>query len=464
MSPQNLSAGYFRAKKSHILALSGVLILTIAWVDWRILLDVSVGFLYVFPIALAAPLLDRLQIGLLALMCMVLREQFSSTPHAPELITRSILVMMAFAGPGLFIRELARNRDLVIQHQTRLRKQAEEHSQALIESSLAAIVSVDAAGKILMANEAAHQLFGAQGGILSGRQIAGLLPVPNLFSAGSVGQGSRRMVECTARRLDGETFFAQAWISTYTGQAGPYATAIVFNASEELRDREESRLRQLLMSSRVVMGAAWHEVRNYCAAIGVLQASLARIPELAATKQVGALGTLVEGLRKLVSAELRNEGGDRTEAVDLRSVLSELRIIIEPSFQEINASVGWQIPENLPKVQVDASGLLQAFLNVTQNARRALTQVEKRSMSVICAARNRRVSVEFRNTGPRIPDPSRLFEPFQKGADVTGLGLYISRAIVRAFEGDLRYVPTSDGCSFVVELEVAETTNTKGIK
>lgn len=457
MSPQNLSAGYFRAKKSHILALAGVLILTIAWVDWRILLDVSVGFLYVFPIALAAPLLNRIQIGLLALMCMILREQFSSTPHAPELITRSILVMLAFAGTGLFIRELARNRDLVIQHQTRLREQAEERSQMLIESSLAAIVSVDAAGRIVMANEAAHQLFGATGTHLIGRALEDLLPVPTLFPASAPGQGSRRMVECTARRLDGETFFAQAWISTYTGQAGAHATAIIFNASEELRDREQGRLRQLLMSSRVVMGAAWHEVRNYCAAIGVLQATLTRIPELAATKQVSALGSLVEGLRRLVSAELRSEGGDRTEAVDLRSVLSELRIIIEPSFQEVNACITWQIPDDLPKVLVDASGLLQAFLNVTQNARRALAQVDKRSMVVACTARNRRVSVEFRNSGPKIPDPSRLFEPFQKGADVTGLGLYISRAIVRSFEGDLRYVPTADGCSFVVELEAAET-------
>ncbi|HZT31122.1 MAG TPA: ATP-binding protein [Bryobacteraceae bacterium] len=455
MRLHSLSAGFLRAKPAHVLALAGVLILLIAWVDWRILTDASVGFLYVFPIALAAPLLTRWQIGVLALLCTVLREQFSSLPRAPELLPRSFLVILAFAGTGLFIRESARMRDLVIQNQVRLRQQAEEQSRMLIESSLAAIVSVDAEGKVVLANEAAHHLFAAADQTLTGRALEDLLPGANVFPSFAAGQGSRRMVECTARRLDGETFFAQAWISTYASQGGARATAIIFNASDELRDREQSRLRQLLMSSRVMMGAAWHEVRNYCAAIGVLQASLARNPELAATRQVSALGTLVEGLRRLVSSELRSEGGDHLEEVDLHAVLSELRIIIEPSFQEIGAAITWSVPDSLPKVMADSSGLLQTFLNVTQNARRALAQVGERRMAVTCSARDRRVSVEIHNNGPRIADPSRLFEPFQKGADVTGLGLYISRAIVRAFHGDLRYLPTQEGCSFLVELLAA---------
>jgi PAS domain S-box-containing protein len=458
MMPHDLSESYFRAGKSRLLALAGVMILLIAWVDWRIFPDLSVGFLYAFPIALAAPLLNRVQIGVLALSCMVLREQFDSS-HAPEVLTRSFLVFLAFAGTGLFIRELARNRDLVIQHQTRLRRQAEEHSQMLIESSLAAIVSVDAAGKIVMANEAAHHLFGSAEQTLIGRSIYDFLTVPTLFASSMAGQRSRHMLECTARRADGETFFAQAWVSNFSSQSGPRATAIIFNASDELRDREQGRLQQLLMSSRVMMGAAWHEVRNYCAAIGVLQAGLSRVPGLAGAKQVSALGSLVEGLRKLVSAELRPGEGGKFEPVDLQSVLSELRIIIEPSFQEINASVSWEVPASLPRVRADSAGLLQVFLNVTQNASRALRKVEKREMWVTASSRNGRVTVEIRNSGPRIADPERLFEAFQKGADVMGLGLYISRAIVRAFEGNLRHVPTPEGCAFAVELPAAGEQN-----
>jgi hypothetical protein len=35
--------------------------------------------------------------------------------------------------------------------------------------------------------------------------------------------------------------------------------------------------------------------------------------------------------------------------------------------------------------------------------------------------------------------------------------LYVSRAVIRSYGGDLRYEPTSTGCRFVVELQVVLT-------
>ena len=49
----------------------------------------------------------------------------------------------------------------------------------------------------------------------------------------------------------------------------------------------------------------------------------------------------------------------------------------------------------------------------------------------------------------------KLFQPLQKGAEATGLGLFLSRAFMRSFGGDLRYDPQAPGCSFVVELAAA---------
>ena len=60
--------------------------------------------------------------------------------------------------------------------------------------------------------------------------------------------------------------------------------------------------------------------------------------------------------------------------------------------------------------------------------------------------------VRVRDTGHGIPNPERLFQPFQEGAEATGLGLYLSRAFVRTFNGDLRYEPEPAGCCFAVDL------------
>ena len=45
-----------------------------------------------------------------------------------------------------------------------------------------------------------------------------------------------------------------------------------------------------------------------------------------------------------------------------------------------------------------------------------------------------------------------LFRPFQRGAESTGLGLYMSRAIMRSFGGELLYEPRERGCCFAIVL------------
>ena len=66
------------------------------------------------------------------------------------------------------------------------------------------------------------------------------------------------------------------------------------------------------------------------------------------------------------------------------------------------------------------------------------------------------VVVRFRDTGHGVPASAKLFEPFQTGTDSAGLGLYISRAILRASGGDLRCEPQREGSCFVVELWPSE--------
>ena len=64
-----------------------------------------------------------------------------------------------------------------------------------------------------------------------------------------------------------------------------------------------------------------------------------------------------------------------------------------------------------------------------------------------------RVVVRFHNNGPGIAEPEHLFQAFQAGAEGSGLGLYVSRAILRSFSGNLSYEPAPEGCCFRVELE-----------
>jgi len=62
------------------------------------------------------------------------------------------------------------------------------------------------------------------------------------------------------------------------------------------------------------------------------------------------------------------------------------------------------------------------------------------------------VLVRFRDSGPGVAHPEDLFRPFQAGAHSFGLGLYVSRAILRSQGGGLRYEPQTGGSCFTVEL------------
>jgi two-component system sensor kinase FixL len=59
------------------------------------------------------------------------------------------------------------------------------------------------------------------------------------------------------------------------------------------------------------------------------------------------------------------------------------------------------------------------------------------------------------DNGPGIALTENLFQPLQKGADSTGLGLFLSRALMRSVRGDLRHDPQVSGCCFVIELAMA---------
>jgi signal transduction histidine kinase len=78
-------------------------------------------------------------------------------------------------------------------------------------------------------------------------------------------------------------------------------------------------------------------------------------------------------------------------------------------------------------------------------------------IEVSAAAEPGSVSIRFTDNGPGIPGGQKLFQPLQKDADASGLGLYLSRAFMRSFRGDLRHDSRRSGCSFVLELMEHET-------
>jgi signal transduction histidine kinase len=462
-------AALLNARKSRVLPLVGGMVVLIALADRAVGNQMSLGVLYVLPMMLSAAALGPVQIGVLAILCSALRSWFDlPSPHL-EMLLRFIFALISYSACGLVVRALIRNRQSAIEHLNRisreqaLRREAEEQLKILAEGSPAAILTVAEDGRVIAANQAASSMFAlAEGESLRGRAIGRYLPVlADALEIGLESGGLKTAAQSQGRRDNGEIFLANTWFSSYSVDEGKRVAAIIVDSSEEMREQEEENLRQLLRSNLIAASAVSHEVRNLCSAISVVSVNLREKHGIPADEEFQALESLVRGLEKVAAIGLRRKdpfsddpGDDEVQELVLQSVLDDLRIIIEPEWRETDGSVHWHCPSVSPKILADRHGLLQVFLNLAQNSHRAVQAGERRELHISVEADERRAMVRFHDSGPGIAFPELLFQPFQPGADGTGLGLYISRAVMRGYGGDLRYEPRSDGSCFAVELQL----------
>jgi two-component system, LuxR family, sensor kinase FixL len=452
-----LSSIYSQANRQRFLVAAAILIVVIAVVDWQTKPFISIGFLYLFPILLVAGFLPRWQIIFVALVCAVLQELFSELP-SNEAITRLVMASAGFVGTGLFVSEIIRNRQAALNHlkevetQISLRKEIEEQLQVLVESSPVAIVTIASSGAVLLANEASQSLLAPGGATIVGQPIGEFLPALQVAVQTQRSRQFRTELRCRGKRKNGEAFLAAVWFSSYTTIRGPRLAAIIVDLSEDLRDREDLSLDHLLKNTAILMSAIAHEIRNLSGAILVVYKNLSRLPGLQSNEDFRALGTLIEGLGKLSAMELRPVVGQNLAAIELSSVLDELRVLLEPSYREAGIEVVWQLQDDLPLVNGDRYGLAQVFLNLSLNSHRAMETTKKKQLTISASLESDSVVIRFEDTGKGISTPDGLFKPFQQGADATGLGLYVSRAILRSFAGELIFEPRPEGCCFAVKL------------
>ncbi len=449
---------YSPANRRRLLIVAALMVVVVAALDWWTKPYVSLGFLYLFPIMLAGGFLSRTQTVSFSLLCAFLQEEFSNLPSG-DAWPRLIFSSAGFIGTGLFISELLRNRSMVLEHlnevetQVRARREAEEQLQVLVESSPAAIITLDAAGNILLANEAAQEMLASGGPCLRGQNTSAYLPALYAAVHSTSWKNFRTTLQCKGHRSNGEVFLAGVWFSTYSSASGTRLAAIFVDLSEELRSREDLNLDYLLTNTKILMSAVSHEIRNLCGAALVVHNNLTKVSELRGNADFEALGTLIHGLEQISAMELRGATEQRRTAIELTSVLDELRVLIDTIGHEHDITMQWEETGPVPLVWADRYGLMQVFLNLVKNSIRAMESVETKRLTITPTVYRETVAVRFQDTGVGIADPVNLFRPFQKGAQGSGLGLYVSRALVKSCGGELIYEHRERGCCFAVVLE-----------
>jgi signal transduction histidine kinase/pSer/pThr/pTyr-binding forkhead associated (FHA) protein len=131
------------------------------------------------------------------------------------------------------------------------------------------------------------------------------------------------------------------------------------------------------------------------------------------------------------------------EETDLNQLVRDVLELLTGRAEQVGAKVETRLDQSLPPVHVDPEGIHQALLNVISNAFDAVEDRDKPYVGVATTHDTDegwvRVLIVDNGTGIPADKLADIFKPFvsTKGSKGTGLGLAVSRKILREHGGDM---------------------------
>jgi two-component system sensor kinase FixL len=377
--------------------------------------------------------------------------------------------------------------DVTVQQETAdALRQRDEQYEVTLERAPLGIVSSNANGRIIEANAAAARILGMSQLDLIGRKAI-------RFFAPDERRGALRMLQHLTR---GEVASSDSthYIRLDSGEERIVKTnnAVVHDRHGRIdkivavfQDITESRAQELEIQQQreriahigrlgtlgeMAAGLA-HELNQPLAAISSfargakrfldkpdtpiaeVQRAIERIDE-----QAHRAGEVIRRMRAMAKGE-----SHAMSRVDCNAIIQDLMPLIEIDTRDSDTNLRLDLAIGLPEVSADTVQIQQVVLNLVRNAIDAMIEDASapRNMTIRTRADEGFVHLSVIDSGPGVPAAIEqdLFNPFfSTKKSGMGMGLAISRSIIAAHKGTIRYHrEPADKSSFTVSLPVAKS-------
>ncbi len=333
-----------------------------------------------------------------------------------------------------------------------------ERARLYFESAASGLLVLDRDGKILEVNPKALELFGySSSSELVGQPIEALVPEglrtrdymsrPVYFQASAArSAGPGQATDPKGRKKNGFEFPIEVAVSSIGEAQDSQVFCSISDISERVQVQREARRAEMLSTLGAIAAGVAHDLNNPLAIIAsraeLMLANGGPMPESlrgdleVINRHAMRASRIAQDLLSLARQRPRAQ-----KAINMAELVDRVLLLVQGQLRNEGISVYREFDTSLPPVSGDTVALEQVLMNLLLNARDAMPSggsITIRGGHAI--ERSGWVRIVVADTGSGISSDSlaRIFEPaFTTKTEGSGLGLWISRRVVREHRGEI---------------------------
>ncbi|WP_350301881.1 ATP-binding protein [Peribacillus frigoritolerans] len=228
-----------------------------------------------------------------------------------------------------------------------------------------------------------------------------------------------------------------------------FFTHMIYIIVEELIVGRNIKNQKLLNESQKIdfvgtlAASTAHEIKNPLTGIkGLVQLLVEKHPEEQDQFYYSVIMKEIERINSIVSEFLilGKPMAQTLSLYDIRSIIAELRPIIESEARHFNIEVEWNIIKEPIRVHCTKDQLKQVILNIAKNGFEAMEVGKKLRIQIHHENEWAKIRIIDTGQGLNEKDIDKVFDPFYTSKkEGTGLGLFVCKRIIESFNGTIKF-------------------------